>query len=226
MLVAGPILMLVGSSYVSDATTDSRGLALTSFKQDVSQWTSTDRAAFSGQSYSMKLPTDGTSRPLRETTAGDSKIATATADIGSQQQDGDTTWATWEPLLYQASVSVPAGDNSAGRANPGSPLELHTAAGGSGSAWSDYGALVGCQTVTVSVTPCSNTCSNSNSGSSRRRSSSNNNNCHTCSSKCNDAGGQMQGGSSSQNCVKHVTLSEVNLVMRSSSSFEGIAYSV
>ena len=109
MLIGGPIMMLVGVSYLNDATTDSRGMAIAEFKSDVSAW-SAAREVFDDQAFSLKVPTETDARPLAKREAGDpqqEKLVGPGADLGSKSVDGDTSWAAWTPLFYQTTVTVP-----------------------------------------------------------------------------------------------------------------------
>lgn len=230
MLISGPVLLIVGISYIGDATTDSRGMAIDSFKTAVNEWSTVDRAEFDNldQVISVKMPGNiSPPPPLRkvENAGSDPLFQRAKGDVGAKDVDGDTSWATWEPLFYTSQVTVASYISE--RYN--GAIELHDDTPGAGSsyspAWTDNGELVGCQDVTESVEPCQTSCASS--GSRRRRSSA----CTTCRSKCSGRGGELQSDTSST-CIKRLTLTEVNLVAHKSSdslhpwSFDGIAYTV
>ena len=215
MLIGGPICLLVGFSYIGDATTDSRGMAIASFKSDVAAWTATKRGLFDDQTFSIKMPTDAVARPLRKLEAGDPQqdnLVGAGADLGSKSVDGDTSWAAWTPLFYQAQVTVP-GIAGAG----GGLIELRSGS----STRLQWSGLAKCKQDVVDVDPCSEMCS-----SSRRRRSGGSS-CTTCSSKCSSAGGHWD--SAKHSCSRHLTLTEVNFVARGSPAaweFSGLAYSL
>jgi hypothetical protein len=223
MLVAGPVCLLMGLSYIGDSTTDSRGMAIASFQTVVSDWSDTDRALFDNHAFSIKLPSEVVARPLRKFEDGDPLQEAAVADLGTKSVDGDTSWATWTPLFYKAQVTVPSVASLGQARGSGTPIELHDDTAGAAALWNDYADLVGCAPVSVDVTPCSDTCTST----SRRRSRSSGNSCTTCSSKCRGQGGEMQTGTHA--CVRSLTLTEVNLAASGSGaswSFDGIAYTL
>jgi hypothetical protein len=221
MLIGGPICLLVGVSYIGDATTDSRGMAIASFKSDVATWSATKRGLFDDQTFSIKMPTDAGTRPLRKLEAGDPQqdnLVGAGADLGSESVDGDTSWAAWTPLFYQAQVTVP-GVGGAG----GGPIELRSGSASTAAIWTDQAGLAKCKQDVVDVEPCAETCSSSR----RRRRSGGSSSCTTCSSRCSSAGGNWD--SAKHSCSRHLILTEVNLVASGSPAawvFSGLAYSL
>ena len=219
MLIGGPICMLMGISYIEDSTIDSRGMAITNFKSYVSAWGAA-RELFDDQAFTVLSP-DTVPRPLRKFESGDlqqDELVGAGADLGSKSVDGDTSWAAWTPLFYQAQVTVPGITVSGGR-----PIELHdTSVSDTEAVWTDRAGLAACKQDVVNVEPCSDTCS-----SSRRRRSGSSSSCTTCSSKCSSQGGDWQ--SSKRTCSRHLTLTEVNLVASGSRGawvFSGLAYTL
>eukprot|EP01048_Picozoa_sp_COSAG05_P003109 COSAG05_NODE_138_length_16837_cov_344.961286_17_plen_473_part_00 len=182
MIVAGPICIIASLSYFGSSVTDSRSIAINNLKPVVDSWESGGRSAFVGKEFVFTPPGGYFSQAvvqsirLRSDHGGD-----VIPDLGRVPTDTVKS-SDWQRQKYtaQARVSTTLSGSWTLRQDTPRP-RLGTAT------WSSP-SITTCTTTDLDVTPCSSSCSSS---SRRRRSGSSS--CTTCSSKCRNEGGTMDG---------------------------------
>jgi hypothetical protein len=205
VFLLGPIFLIVGVSYVADATTDTRGEALKELQGDAAAWEDGHRADFDELELAVDPGAIIGQRPLPAVTAGD-----RIADIGSQPDDLDITWT---PLRYSALVDVP------GNGLPGDTYTLYVG----GVQVDQAGPFALCEEQTITVSNCRETCS-----SSRRRSGSSGSqqctsSCCPCSLRCAESGGAYRRVGGTMRCRVTLQLQEVCFVAPSGAGAGGAA---
>ena len=193
LLVLGPVLIIMGLSYLADATTDTRGEALELMGVAARAWEGEAgggdgpgaRADFAGLDLELHLVGAPQSPvPLPARSDGD-----AVPDIGSQDEDAPVTW---RPLRYSAMARVAgsaAGDTYSVRDAGGAELK-------------SVGPLFSCEAAVLEPRNCQN-----HPCSRRRRSSSGcDSTCCPCSHRCTEQGGSWVAASAGRPAICNVLL--------------------
>jgi hypothetical protein len=153
--ISGPILIVVGISYLGDSTTDSRGELIQQWNTVASGWEESGRTQFTDLKLSVSTCMDPQlSDPGDPCTA--QFVASSNApllDLEAHPEDYDPV--SWTPLFYAASLTRPSAPVAQFHFNrdPAYDLPYQTP------------VYETCSTTYPDVTPCSTSCS-----SSRRRS--------------------------------------------------------
>ena len=193
LLVLGPVLIIMGLSYLADATTDTRGEALALMDVAARAWEGEAgggdgpgaRADFAGLDLELHLVGAPQSPvPLPARSDGD-----AVPDIGSQEEDAPVTW---RPLRYSAVARV-AG-SAAG--------DTYSLRDGDGAELKSVGPLFSCEAAVLEPRDCQN-----HPCSRRRRSSSGcDSTCCPCSHRCTEQGGSWVAASAGRPAICNVLL--------------------
>ena len=198
VFLLGPIFLIVGVSYVADATTDSRGEALKELQGDAAAWEDGHRADFDELDLAVDLGPMVDQRVLPAVTTDDH-----IADIGSQPDDLDITWT---PLRYTALVDVP------GNGAPGDTYTLHVG----GEQVDQAGPFELCETQYITLPNCRETCSNR-----QRRSQQCTSSCCPCEIRCRESGGAYDRVGDRMRCRVTLQLQEVCFVAPSGAGAGG-----
>jgi hypothetical protein len=203
LFILGPVFLIIGLSFLADATTDTRGEALAELEADAAEWTDGRRAEFDGLELSIRV---GQTEPsitvtsLPAVASGD-----VIADIGSQPEDVEISWT---PLRYSAVVPVP------GHGAPGDTYTLLAGAEGSTIELDQTGPFVLCEQSFIELSNCGQSCS-----SSRRRSSSTTtqsqsctSTCCPCATRCTQSGGTYTSIAGTYRCIVTMQLQEICMV--------------